>query len=85
MAQRIAYTGAPVLTAQDIAAWRRNDAVLLEAALLNDIIIPGVTAQAEARSNDGRNDQSNDESHDAIASCQQWRPSHPKRPTRAHP
>lgn len=49
MAQRIAYTGAPVLTAQDIAAWRRNDAVLLEAALLNDIIIPGVIAQAEAR------------------------------------
>ncbi len=49
MARRIAYTGAPVLTPQDIAIWRRNDAVLLESALLADIIIPGVVAQAEAR------------------------------------
>lgn len=49
MARRIAYTGAPVLTAQDIAVWRRNDAVLLEAQLLETIIIPGVIAQAESR------------------------------------
>jgi len=49
MARRIAYTGAPVLTAQDIATWRRSDTVLLEAALLENVIIPGVVAQAEAR------------------------------------
>lgn len=47
MARRIAYTGAPVLTPQDIAAWRRDDNVLLESALLSEIIIPGITAQAE--------------------------------------
>ncbi|MFI8616490.1 hypothetical protein ACIGHN_13395 [Acidovorax sp. NPDC077693] len=49
MARRIAYTGAPVLTAQDIATWRRNDAVLLESDLLETIIIPGVIGQAESR------------------------------------
>ncbi len=49
MARRIEYTGAPVLTAQDIATWRRNDAVLLEAQLLDTIIIPGVIGQAESR------------------------------------
>lgn len=49
MARRIAYTGAPVFTPEDIAAWRRNDAVLLEADLLRNVIIPGVVAQAEAR------------------------------------
>lgn len=47
MARRIAYTGAPVLTPEDIAAWRRDDLVLLESALLRDVIIPGITAQAE--------------------------------------
>lgn len=49
MARRIEYTGPPVFTPEDIAAWRRNDAVLLEADLLRDVIIPGVTAQAETR------------------------------------
>lgn len=49
MAQRIAYLGAPVLTPDDIAAWRRNDAVLLESALLSTIVIPGVVAQCEAK------------------------------------
>ena len=49
MARRIAYTGPPVFTPEDISAWRRNDAVLLESDLLRDVIIPGVTAQAEAR------------------------------------
>lgn len=49
MAQRIAYTGAPVLTPQDIATWRRNDAVLLESDLLENIVIPGVVAQCESR------------------------------------
>lgn len=49
MAQRIAYTGAPVLTPQDIATWRRNDAVLLESDLLQNIVIPGVVAQCESR------------------------------------
>lgn len=49
MAQRIAYTGAPVLTPQDIATWRRNDAVLLESDLLEQIVIPGVVAQCESR------------------------------------
>lgn len=49
MARRIAYLGAPVLTPQDIATFRRNDAVLVEADLLTNIIIPGVVAQCEAR------------------------------------
>jgi hypothetical protein len=49
MAQRIAYTGAAVLTPQDIATWRRNDAVLLESDLLEQIVIPGVVAQCESR------------------------------------
>lgn len=49
MAQRIAYTGDPVLTPQDIATWRRNDAVLLESDLLEKIVIPGVVAQCESR------------------------------------
>lgn len=49
MAQRIAYLGTAVLTPEDIAAWRRNDAVLLESAMLSTIIIPGVVAQCEAR------------------------------------
>lgn len=49
MARRIGYTGEPVLTPAQIAEWRRNDAVLLEATMLADIIIPGVVAQCESR------------------------------------
>ena len=49
MARRIAYTGAPVITPQIVAEWRRNDAVLVESDLLTNIIIPGVVAQCESR------------------------------------
>lgn len=49
MARRIEYTGAPVFTPQQIADWRRNDAVMLEEALLSEIIIPGVVAQCESK------------------------------------
>lgn len=49
MARRIEYTGAPVLTPEEVAAWRRNDAVLHEAELLRSVIIPGIVSQAETK------------------------------------
>lgn len=49
MARRIEYTGTPVLTPDDVAAWLKCDAVDLDVALVESIIIPSVTAQCEAR------------------------------------
>lgn len=49
MARRIAYTGAPVLTLEQVAEQCRLDTADLQQVLIEQIIIPGVTAQAEAR------------------------------------
>jgi hypothetical protein len=49
MARRIAYTGAAVLTLADVAQQCRLDVADLQPELIEQIIIPGVTAQCEAR------------------------------------
>lgn len=50
MARCLAYLGDfQAITAEQVAAWRRNDAILEERQLLTSVIIPGVVAQCEAR------------------------------------
>ncbi|HCA25252.1 MAG TPA: hypothetical protein DEP32_13895 [Pseudomonas sp.] len=49
MARRIAYTGSAVLTVDDVAYQCRVDAEDLQPELIEQIIIPGVTVQAEQR------------------------------------
>ena len=49
MARRIAYTGAPVLTLEQVAFQCRAEAEDLQPELIDQIIIPGVTAQGESR------------------------------------
>ncbi|MBY0455255.1 MAG: hypothetical protein K2Q11_10305 [Burkholderiaceae bacterium] len=49
MARRLEYTGTPVLTSDDVAAWLKCDTADLESALVVQTIIPSVTAQCEAR------------------------------------
>ncbi|MGV3679676.1 MAG: hypothetical protein ACO1PM_08120 [Acidovorax sp.] len=49
MARRITYTGPPVITPQQVAEWRKDEAVLVQSVLLSSVIIPGVVAQCEAR------------------------------------
>lgn len=49
MAVRIAYTGEPVLTLQEVAHQCRLDPEDLQPELIEGIIIPGVTAQCEAK------------------------------------
>ncbi len=50
MARRIAYTGDPVLTLEDVARQCRLDTEDLQVELIEQVIIPGVTQQAEALS-----------------------------------
>lgn len=50
MARRIAYTGEPVLNLDDVAQQCRLDAEDMQALLIEQVIIPGVTQQAEALS-----------------------------------
>jgi hypothetical protein len=50
MARRIRYTGAPVLTLEDVARQCRVEVEDLQPELIEGVIIPGVTAQGEARS-----------------------------------
>ncbi|UVL26232.1 hypothetical protein [Pseudomonas donghuensis] len=49
MARRIAYTGAPVLTLEQVAIQCRTEPEDLQPELIDLIIIPGVTAQAESK------------------------------------
>lgn len=49
MAKRIAYTGPPVLTLEEVARQCRVEVEDLQPELIEMIIIPGVTAQCEAR------------------------------------
>lgn len=49
MARRIQYTGAPVLTVDDVARQCRLDPDEIQTELVELVIIPGVTAQAEQR------------------------------------
>lgn len=49
MARRIEYTGDQVITVADVAAQCRVEADDLQADLVELVIIPGVTAQAESR------------------------------------
>jgi hypothetical protein len=49
MARRLAYTGLPVLTLDDVARQCRVDAEDVQPELIEEIIIPGVTVQAEQR------------------------------------
>lgn len=49
MAKRIAYTGQPVLTLEEVARQCRVEVEDLQPELIELIIIPGVTAQCEAR------------------------------------
>lgn len=49
MARRLAYTGAAVLTLDDVAHQCRVDAEDVQPELIEQIIIPGVTVQAEQR------------------------------------
>lgn len=49
MARRIAYTGAAVITVDEVAAQCRVEAGDLQADLVEQVIIPGVTTQAEAK------------------------------------
>lgn len=49
MARRIAYTGAAVITVDEVAAQCRVEAGDLQADLVELVIIPGVTAQAEEK------------------------------------
>lgn len=48
MARRIAYTGAPVLTLEQVAFQCRAEVEDLQPELIEQIIIPGVTAQGES-------------------------------------
>lgn len=50
MARRLSYIGTPVITLEQVAQQCRIDAADLESDLINLIIIPGVIAQAEAKS-----------------------------------
>jgi hypothetical protein len=50
MARRIAYTGKPVLTLEQVAHQCRLELDDLQQELIEQVIIPGVTSQAEARS-----------------------------------
>ncbi|WP_350447614.1 hypothetical protein ABS648_03400 [Pseudomonas solani] len=49
MARRIAYIGPPVLTLEDVARQCRIEPQDLERALIEGVIIPGVTTQAESK------------------------------------
>jgi len=49
MARRIAYTGAPVLTLDQVAYQCRAEPEDLQPELIDMIIIPGVTAQCESK------------------------------------
>lgn len=49
MARRIAYTGPPVLTLDQVAFQCRAEPDDLQPELIEQIIIPGVTAQAESK------------------------------------
>lgn len=49
MAKRIAYIGQPVLTLEEVARQCRVEVEDLQPELIEMIIIPGVTAQCEAR------------------------------------
>ena len=49
MARRIEYAGDQVITVGDVAAQCRVEAEDLQADLVDKVIIPGVTAQAEAK------------------------------------
>lgn len=49
MARRIAYIGEPVLTLGDVARQCRDDPEDMQPELVEQVIIPGVTAQAEQR------------------------------------
>nr|WP_256836318.1 hypothetical protein [Pseudomonas oleovorans] len=49
MARRIAYTGAAAITVDEVAAQCRVEAGDLQADLVELVIIPGVTAQAEEK------------------------------------
>lgn len=49
MARRIEYTGEPVLTLAQVASQTRDDPEDMQPELVEQIIIPGVTAQAEER------------------------------------
>lgn len=49
MARRIEYVGRPVITPADVAEHSRIDPADLQSALLEHVIIPGVTAQAESK------------------------------------
>lgn len=49
MARRIAYTGAAVITLADVAQQCRAEVEDLQSQLIEHVIIPGVTAQAEER------------------------------------
>ncbi|WP_095153960.1 hypothetical protein [Pseudomonas sp. Irchel 3E13] len=49
MARRIAYTGAPVLTLDQVAFQCRAEPEDLQTELIDHIIIPGVTAQGESK------------------------------------
>lgn len=50
MARRIAYTGPPVLTPEDVADQVRVHVTDLQVAFVTEIIIPTVTSQCEATS-----------------------------------
>ena len=50
MARRIAYTGDPVLSVEDVAQQCRLDVEDLQVELIERVIIPGVTQQAEVLS-----------------------------------
>lgn len=47
MARRIAYTGLPVLTLQEVADQVREDVADMQAQFVDNVVIPGVTAQCE--------------------------------------
>ncbi|MDH4873021.1 hypothetical protein [Pseudomonas sp. BN515] len=49
MARRIAYQGDPVITLEDVARQCQAEVEDLQRELVEQVIIPGVTAQAEAR------------------------------------
>jgi hypothetical protein len=53
MARRIAYVGEPVLTLEQVAFQCRLDPEDTVTELITDLIIPGVTAQAEERTGAG--------------------------------
>lgn len=49
MARRIAYTGPPVLTLEQVAFQCRAEPEDLQPELIDQVIIPGVTAQGESK------------------------------------